>query len=176
MDELRGWVHDWLEGFRRSRELQIVLSLPIPYPSHPLPIGFPFEDFSLWQRFEWIHEYGTEQLRHIHSVDFFFHGRTNGLGSSVAWKVATADGIELGVFEIAGPIYADDALPFRIDTDLVLEGILASLAQHTPVHLASRLVSVPNVQSHAPPQTLQVYELRTPTQQVICQVGARLLP
>jgi hypothetical protein len=111
-------------------------------------VGFPFGEFSLSERFEWIHTYGAQQqLRHIHHVEFAFHGRTQGPGSSVAWKVVDsisvflwnsfysnyrrhlyvpgAASIPLGVFEIAGPIYQDATLPFRIDTDLVLEAMAA---------------------------------------------------
>jgi hypothetical protein len=50
----------------------------------------------------------------------------------------------LGIFEIAGPIYEDATLPFRIDTDLVLEAMAASLRKRVPIHLASHIVP-PNV-------------------------------
>ncbi|KAJ7606972.1 hypothetical protein DFH06DRAFT_1250548 [Mycena polygramma] len=102
MDQLRGWAHDWLEGLRGIRQQQATLNLPVPYPSHPLPVGFPIGVFSLSQRFEWVHEYRIyepdydeyrrEQLRHTHSVDFVFQGRTNGPGSSVAWSVVDRAG------------------------------------------------------------------------------------
>ncbi|KAJ6556184.1 hypothetical protein B0H19DRAFT_1235457 [Mycena capillaripes] len=176
MDELRHWAHAWLEGLRELRQLQTVLGQLIPYPSHPLPAGFPFGQFSLSHRCEWIHEYGSEQLRHIHNVDFLFQGRTNGPGSSIAWSaVDIADQTDLGVFEIAGPIY-DDAtpLPFRIDTDLVLEGMSASLRERVPIHLASRVVAVvPNEHPDDLPRPLRIYELRTANQTVIRVLGSR---
>ncbi|KAJ7724035.1 hypothetical protein B0H14DRAFT_3004289, partial [Mycena olivaceomarginata] len=143
MDELRGWTHEWLEGLRGIRRHQVALGLPVPHPSHPLPVGFPFGEFSLSERFEWIHTYGAQQqLRHIHHVEFVFHGRTQGPGSSVAWKVV--DSI------IAGPIYEDATLPFRIDTDL----------KRAPIHLSSHIVP-PNVHLRGVPQPLRICELRT---------------
>ncbi|KAJ7891134.1 hypothetical protein B0H13DRAFT_1887231 [Mycena leptocephala] len=193
MNELRGWGHDWLEGFRGIRQQQVDLGSYVPYPSHPLPVGFPFGDFSLSHTFEWVHEYGTEQLRHIHHVDFVFQGRTNGPGSSIGWSVVDsegrlflapptgsmiahsvffADGTELGVFEIAGPIYDTAVLPFTIDTDLVLEAMSASLGERMPVHLASRVVPV-HVHPNQLPRPLRIYELRTSDQTAIRTLGTR---
>ncbi|KAJ7479173.1 hypothetical protein FB451DRAFT_1395770 [Mycena latifolia] len=173
MNELRGWAHDWLAGLRASRELQRALNLPSPHPNHPLPMGFPFGDFELSQNFEWIHEYGTEQLRHAYSVEFVFHGRMNGPGSSVAWNLITEGPIDLGVFEIAGRIYDDAQLPFAIDADLVLEAMLASLSARAPIRLASRDTVAPNPEADASPHPVRVYELRTPHGAVIRQLGAR---
>jgi hypothetical protein len=99
MNELRGWAHDWLVAQRTSRELQVVLNWPVPHPNHPLPVGFPFGEFVLAQTFEWVHEYGAEQLRHIYWVDFVFHGRIGGPGSSVAWKLIT-EGTSLQHLEV----------------------------------------------------------------------------
>jgi hypothetical protein len=193
MNELRGWGHDWLEGFRGIRQQQVDLGSYVPYPSHPLPVGFPFGDFSLSHTFEWLHEYGTEQLRHIHHVDFVFQGRTNGPGSSIGWSVVDregelflapptgskiahsrpfADGTELGVFEIAGPIYDTAVLPFTIDTDLVLEAMSASLRERMPVHLASRVVPM-HVHPNQLPRPLRIYELRTSDQTAIRTLGTR---
>ncbi|KAJ7486952.1 hypothetical protein FB451DRAFT_1228396 [Mycena latifolia] len=173
MDELRGWAHEWLAGLRASRALQRTLALPLPHPNYPLPSGFPFGNFALSQRFEWIHEYGAEQLRHVYSVDFALHGRMNGPGSSVAWNLVTEGPIQLGVFEIAGRIYDDALLPFEINTDLVLEAMLASLIARAPIRLASHDIAVGNVQPGAPPQYMRVYELCTPNGAVLRELGAR---
>ncbi|KAJ7897451.1 hypothetical protein B0H13DRAFT_2337877 [Mycena leptocephala] len=168
MDELRGWTHEWLEGLLGIRRHQVTLGLPVPYPSHPLPVGFPFGEFSLSERFEWIHTYGAQQqLRHIHHVEFFFYGRTQGSGSSVAWKVVDSiTSTPLGIFEIADPIYKDATLPFRIDTDLVLEAMAASLRKRVPIHLTSHIVPS-NVHLRGVPRPLRIYELRTSNHTII---------
>ncbi|KAJ7876733.1 hypothetical protein B0H14DRAFT_3130379, partial [Mycena olivaceomarginata] len=88
-DELRSWVHEWLAGIYGSWTLHAVLRLPLPHPTYPLPLAFPFGAFSTWQVFEWIHDYGTNQLRHSYVVCFAFHGRTNGPDSSVVWKIVS---------------------------------------------------------------------------------------
>ncbi|KAJ7659912.1 hypothetical protein B0H17DRAFT_1212798 [Mycena rosella] len=173
MNELRGWAHEWLAALRASREQQRMLGLPAPHPNHPLPPGFPFGDFDLGRGFEWLHIYGAEQIRHVYAVAFVFHGRVNGPGSSVAWKLLADGSIELGVFEIAGAICDDAARPFAIDTDLILEAMLASLSARAPIRLASRHGVVPNAQPGAPPHAVQVYELRPPGGAVIRQVGLR---
>ncbi|KAJ6582635.1 hypothetical protein DFH09DRAFT_1275549 [Mycena vulgaris] len=178
MDELRGWAHDRLVALRTTCALQRILNLPSPHANYSLPPGFPFGDFTLSQLFEWIHEYGTEQLRHTHSVAFILRGRTNGPSSSVAWTlIPEEEQIELGVLEIAGPIYDDGELPFQIDTDLVLEGMMASLCARAPMYLASRTLAAmnPNSPPGAPPHVLRIYELRTPTGTVIRRVGVRWL-
>ncbi|KAJ6582670.1 hypothetical protein DFH09DRAFT_1275556 [Mycena vulgaris] len=178
MDELRGWAHGWLVALRTTCALQRILNLPSPHANYSLPPGFPFGDFTLSQLFEWIHEYGTEQLRHTHSVAFILRGRTNGPSSSVAWTlIPEEEQIELGVLEIAGPIYDDGELPFQIDTDLVLEGMMASLCARAPMYLASRTLAAmnPNSPPGAPPHVLRIYELRTPTGTVIRRVGVRWL-
>ncbi|KAJ7891144.1 hypothetical protein B0H13DRAFT_2039346 [Mycena leptocephala] len=166
-------IKNELQGFRGIRQQQADLGSYVPYPSHPLPVGFPLGDFSLSHTFEWVHVYGTEQLRHIHRVDFVFQGRTNGPGSSIGWSVVDReDGTDLGVFEIAGPIYDTAVLPFTIDTDLVLEAMSASLRERMPVHLASRVVPV-NVHPNELPRPLRIYELRTSDQTAIRTLGTR---
>ncbi|KAJ7870599.1 hypothetical protein B0H14DRAFT_2725595, partial [Mycena olivaceomarginata] len=167
MNELRGWTREWLEGLLGIRRHQVALGLPVPYPSHPLPVGFPFGEFS--ERFEWIHTYGTQQLRHIHHVEFVFYGRTQGPGSSVAWKVVDSiTSTPLGIFEIAGPIYEDATLPFRIDTDLVLEAMAASLRS---AHIVPA-----NVHLRGVPHPLRTYELRTSNHTIIRSLGTRWGP
>ncbi|KAJ7212746.1 hypothetical protein B0H12DRAFT_378233 [Mycena haematopus] len=166
MNELRGWAQFWIDGLRGIRQQQAALGLVVPYPNYPLPIGFPFDEFTLSETFEWIHEDGSEQRRHIYNVGFVLHGRTDGLDSSVAWKVVnSADGTPLGIFEIAGPIYDSPVLPFPIDTDLVLEAMSASLGECAPVHLASHVVLAPDPDTD--PNGLlrpaRIYELRTPS-------------
>ncbi|KAF7332864.1 hypothetical protein MVEN_02391400 [Mycena venus] len=176
MDELRGKAQEWIDNVRGVRQQLVALGMSLPYPSYPLPIAFPFGEFTASQTFEWIHEYGTEQLRHIFTVDFILQGRTSGPGSSVAWRVInSADGKLLGIFEIAGPIYDSATLPFPIDTDLILEAMSASLGVHAPVHLASRVVTIANT-THPDglPQPLRIYELRTANQMVIRNLGTRL--
>lgn len=169
MAELRGWAREWLEGLRQSRALNRTLGLP----DDSLPSGFPFGDFSLTRRFGWVHEYGAEELRHVYPVAFVFLRRTHGPGSSVAWSLNTEGPIQLGVFEIAGRVYDDGRRPFRIDADLVLEGMVASLDAHEPVRLASRDAPL---QDTAPPHAVRlarVYELRTPGGVVIRRLGVR---
>ncbi|KAJ7860967.1 hypothetical protein B0H14DRAFT_2743165 [Mycena olivaceomarginata] len=167
MNELRGWTREWLEGLLGIRRHQVALGLPVPYPSHPVPVGFPFGEFSLSERFEWIHTYGAQQLRHIHHVEFVFYGRTQGPGSSVAWKVV--DSISIC------PIYEDATLPFRIDTDLVLEAMAASLRKRVPIHLASQIVPA-NVHLRGVPHPLRIYELRTSNHTIIRSLGTRWGP
>ncbi|KAJ6598595.1 hypothetical protein B0H10DRAFT_1959412 [Mycena sp. CBHHK59/15] len=175
MDELRSWVCTWLQGVRSEWTMHTSLNLPAPYPNYPLPSGFPFGDFSMSQTFEWIHEYGAEQIRHSYPADFRFHGRTYGRSSSVAWKVSTTNEVVLGVFEIAGPVYDDPCLPFEIGPDLVFEAMLASLATHKPVHLGSHIgvVVLQNHNNANTAQSVQFFELRTSDHSLIRRVGAR---
>ncbi|KAJ7224960.1 hypothetical protein B0H12DRAFT_1077905 [Mycena haematopus] len=174
-NELRSWVHDWLVGIYVSWNLHAVLRIPLPYPTHPLPPSFPFS-FSTWQTFEWIHEYGTNQLRHSYTVSFAFHGRTGGPGSSVVWKILSGD-VELGVFEIAGPIFdARSQLPFALGPRIVLEALLASLATRLPIRLGSYIIQLPNRPDAPGPSAVQFFELRTPEETVIRHIGSRLIP
>ncbi|KAF8190943.1 hypothetical protein K438DRAFT_1935469 [Mycena galopus ATCC 62051] len=162
-NELRGWAQSWIEGLCGIRQQQPFLGLPTPYPNYPLPVGFPFDQFTLSETFEWIHEDGTEQRRHIYNVALVLEGRTNGPDSSVAWRVVnTADRTPLGIFEIAGPIYDSANLPFRIDTDLILEAMSASLRERAPVHLASRVDLAPDPDPNGMARPFRIYELRTP--------------
>ncbi|KAJ7624133.1 hypothetical protein B0H17DRAFT_1151395 [Mycena rosella] len=139
-DELRTWVYGWLAGVHASWALQAALGLPLPHPNHPLPPTFPFGPCPVWRFFEWVHEYGANELRHSYAVSLAFHGRTYGPGSSVAWMILSdmrmeglsAGDIALAVFEVAGPIYDDPALPFVLGADLVVEALLASLALRRP--------------------------------------------
>ncbi|KAJ6454148.1 hypothetical protein C8R45DRAFT_627927 [Mycena sanguinolenta] len=175
-DELRSWVHDWLAGIYVSWNLHAVLVIPLPYPTHPLPPSFPFGAFSAWQVFEWIHEYGTNQLRHSYAVSLAFHGRTSGPGSSVVWKILSGD-VELGVFEVAGPIFdARSQLPFTLGSRIVLEALLASLATRRPIRLGSHIIRLPSRPDAPGPSALQFFELRTPEEDVIRHIGARLIP
>ncbi|KAJ7736057.1 hypothetical protein DFH07DRAFT_987012 [Mycena maculata] len=167
-NELRDRVHDWLDGLRIGHMLHLSLNLP-----SPLPVGFPFGAFYLSETLEWIHEYGAEQLRHIHAISFVFQGRTNGPGSSVAWRVATTGEIDLGVFEIAAGVHDDTALPFSIDSALVLEATLASLQLRAPLHLSSQVGSVPNVQPNTVPHSFRDFELRTAGGTLVCHLGRR---
>ncbi|KAF8183242.1 hypothetical protein K438DRAFT_1975112 [Mycena galopus ATCC 62051] len=181
MNELRGWAQIWIEGLCGIRQQQVSLGFPTPYPSYPLPVGFPFDQFTLSETFEWIHEDGTEQRRHIYDVAFVLQGRTNGPDSSVAWRVVNSAGVlvvatdlmklpltllpdrtPLGIFEIAGPIYDSPNLPFRIDTDLILEAMSASLRERAPVHLASRVDLAPDTDPNGMARPFRIYELRTP--------------
>ncbi|KAK7053539.1 hypothetical protein R3P38DRAFT_1460891 [Favolaschia claudopus] len=161
LDELRGFTGRWIEGLRGIRQQQALLRMPIPYPSYPLPQQFPFGDFQLSETFEWIHEYGRQQLRHVHSVRFIFQGRTNGPNSSVAWRIDNTHGTALGIFEIAASIYVSQSLPFRINEDLILEGMSASLATHEPMRLISRVVVVANPDPRRRPRRMRVYELQS---------------
>ncbi|KAJ7164318.1 hypothetical protein C8R46DRAFT_310720 [Mycena filopes] len=179
MDELRGWAQEWLQGLSAMRAMQTALGTDVPYPSYPLPIGFPLGDFTLTQGFSWTHVYGDyHQIRHTYTVDFILQGRTNGPGSSVAWSVVEREGgILLGILEIAGPIYDDAQLPFRIDTDLLLLAMAASLRVHTPIHLRSRVEVIAGPVVHpnnaGVPHPQRVYELRTAHQHVVCELGRR---
>ncbi|KAJ7738051.1 hypothetical protein DFH07DRAFT_944118 [Mycena maculata] len=167
-NELRDRVHDWLDGLRIGHMLHLSLNTP-----SPLPVEFPFGVFFLSETLEWIHEYGAEQLRHIHAVSFVFQDRTNGPGSSVAWRVATTGDIDLGVFEIAAGVYDDAALPFDIDSALVLEAMLASLQSRAPVHLSSQAGSVPNAQPNAALHFFRDFELRTAGGTLVRHLGRR---
>lgn len=101
-DELRFWVHEWLAGIHASWIFHDTLQLPLPHANYPFPPTFPFGGFSTWQIFEWVHEYGTNQLHHRYVVSFAFHGRTSGPGSSVAWKILSGACVEHhALFEIA---------------------------------------------------------------------------
>ncbi|KAJ7852245.1 hypothetical protein B0H13DRAFT_2673982 [Mycena leptocephala] len=151
-NELRGWGHDWLEGFRGIRQQQVDLGSYVPYPSHPLPVGFPW------------------RLLAVAYIRMGPHERT-GLFHRME-RVDREDGTDLGVFEIAGPIYDTAVLPFTIDTDLVLEAMSASLRERMPVHLASRVVPV-NVHPNELPRPLRIYELRTSDQTAIRTLGTR---
>ncbi|KAJ7429647.1 hypothetical protein B0H11DRAFT_2142406 [Mycena galericulata] len=188
-NELRDHAYAWLDGLRWRLELQLVLNIPALHAVYPFPVGFPLQPFSLVEEFAWTHEYDQDELRHVHRVEFVLRGRTNGAGSSVAWAVVTtgtppasslrtlsllqaihncvlfAGNISLGVFEIAGPIYDDPALPFSIDAALVLEAILASLRLREPVHLRSRPITA------AVP--FRVFELRTASGILVREVGWR---
>jgi hypothetical protein len=91
--------------------------------------------------------------------------------------------VELGVFEIAGPIYdARSLLPFTLGSQLVLEALLASLATRRPVRLGSHIIRLPDgsdmdaMAQRTPASAVQFFELRTPEEQVIRHVGARLIP
>ncbi|KAJ7474109.1 hypothetical protein FB451DRAFT_284462 [Mycena latifolia] len=170
-DELRAWIHAWLSAVQSSWALHADLALPLPHPNHPLPPTFPFGARCVWKVFEWIHEYGTDQLRHRYAVALAFHGRTHGPGSSVAWKILSGN-IALAVFEVAGPIYDDPALPFALGADLVVEALLASLALRCPVRLGSYLIPI---LSHSWARAVQFFELRTPEQEVIRHVAARCI-
>lgn len=88
-NELRSWVHAWLAGVHASWALHAALGLPLPHPNYPFPPStFPFgHGFPAWEVFEWVHEYGANQLRHSYAVSFAFYGRTSGPGSSVVWKI-----------------------------------------------------------------------------------------
>ncbi|KAF8212782.1 hypothetical protein K438DRAFT_2010057 [Mycena galopus ATCC 62051] len=176
-NELRSWVHDWLAGIYLSWNLHDVLRIPLPHHTYPLPPAFPFGAFSSWQDFEWIHEYGsTNQLRHCYAVCFAFHGRTGGPGSSVVWKIVSGD-VELGVFEIAGPIFdARSQLPFTLGARIVLEAVLASLATRRPIRLGSHIIRLPDSTDPPAPSAVQFFELRTPEEEVIRHIGARLIP
>ncbi|KAF7363022.1 hypothetical protein MVEN_00654000 [Mycena venus] len=168
-DELRSWVHEWLAGIYATWILHDTLRLPLPHPTYPLPPSFPFGAFSTWQAFEWVHEYGgTNQIRHNYAVSFAFHGRTNGPGSSVVWKILSGN-IELGVFEIAGPIYdARSQVPFTLGSYIVLEALLASLATRRPIRLGSYIVRLPprSESDTTSPSAVQFFELRTPEEEV----------
>ncbi|KAJ6452636.1 hypothetical protein C8R45DRAFT_1040437 [Mycena sanguinolenta] len=169
VNELRYWTQNWIDGLRDIRQQQgqqQAAGLVIPYPNYPLPVGFPFDEFMLSETFEWIHEDGYHQRRHIYNVRFVFQGRTHGSDSSIAWSVVnSADETALGVFEIAGPIYDSPTVPFQMDTDLVLEAMSASLGARAPVHLASRVVLIPPDPNtpNGLPRPLRIYELRRPT-------------
>ncbi|KAJ6517278.1 hypothetical protein C8R47DRAFT_1086846 [Mycena vitilis] len=188
MDQLRGWAHDWLEGLRGIRQQQTTLNLPVPYPSHPLPVGFPIDLFSLSQRFEWVHEYTItstsssrgvrmDRVRQLHGVSSIGQVRSLSLhrlkNHSPRFLDYFAAAIQLGVFEIAGPIYNDAALPFQIDTDLVLEATSTSLSERVPIHLASRVVAVPNTHADGLAHPMRIYELRTSNRTVIRVLGRR---
>ncbi|KAJ7214825.1 hypothetical protein GGX14DRAFT_609492 [Mycena pura] len=166
--ELRAWVRVWLAGVRATWDLHAALHLPLPHPAHPLPQTFPFGAQAEWQVFEWVHAYGTEQLRHCYAVSLAFCGRTGT--ASVVWKIMSG-GVELGVFEVAGPIYdARAQLPFVLGADLVVEALLASLATHRPVHLASHVI-----RGGGDVSAIQVFTLRMPgiTEEIIRILGAR---
>lgn len=170
-DELRAWVHGWLAGVRASWALHADLGLPLPHPSYPLPPSFPFGAFCEWQGFEWVHEYGAEQLYHSYLVSLAFYGRTGGPDSSVVWKIMSGE-VVLAVFEVAGPIYDDPALPFTLGANLVVEALLASLALHCPVRLGSHIIPLP---SGLEPAAVQFFELQTPEQAVIQHVAGRVI-
>lgn len=95
--------------------------------------------------------------------------------------------IELGVFEIAGPIFdARSQLPFLLGSHIVLEAMLASLATRRPIRLGSHIIRLPEETSdlytsaftpgHRRPSAVQFFELRTPEEEIIRHVGARLIP
>ncbi|KAJ6557059.1 hypothetical protein DFH09DRAFT_1084407 [Mycena vulgaris] len=163
-DELRGWVHAWLAGVHTSWAQYAALALPLPYPTYPLPFAFPFTAHPVHRVFEWVHEYGpVHQLHHRYLVALTFTGRTRGAGSSVAWMVLSGD-VALAVFEVAGPVFDDAALPFALGAELVVEALLASLALRRPVHLGSHTIALP-------PDTgvrgVQFFEFRTPEGEVL---------
>ncbi|KAJ7182364.1 hypothetical protein C8R43DRAFT_4127 [Mycena crocata] len=178
-DELRAWVHEWLAGIQESWVLHAALGLPLPHLNYPLPLTFPFGAVRVWTVFEWVHEYNAEQLRHSYAVSLAFYGRTNGADSSIAWKILSGD-IELGVFEIAGPIYDEERslLPFTLGAELVVEGLLASLGLHRPIRLGSHVIHLPNGLNPGliGASAVQLFELRTADQDVLRHVGARLIP
>ncbi|KAJ7626891.1 hypothetical protein FB45DRAFT_1029271 [Roridomyces roridus] len=205
-NELRDWAHAWLAGVGSNWLRHVELGLPLPRPNYPLPSSFPFGTSEIQQTFQWVHEYGgTNQIRHSYAVCLAFHGRTRGPGSSVAWKIVSgsfrfhlfpakprrgtdpmpylsAGNIELGVFEIAGPIYDDDrrTLPFVLGAELVLDALLLSLALRQPVRLASYRFSLPpgTPRSRGSSSTMsgiQFFELRTPEEEVVKHLGARPL-
>ncbi|KAJ7766057.1 hypothetical protein B0H16DRAFT_385250 [Mycena metata] len=174
-DELRSWVHLWLAGISASWALHDTLGLPLPHPTYPLPPSFPFGPFLTWQNFEWVHEYGANQIHHRYAVSFAFYGRTSGPDSSVVWKILSG-AIELGIFEIAGPIFdARSQLPFPLGSHIVLEALLASLATRRPVRLGSHIIRLPEGERIGT-SAVQFFELRTPEQEVIRHVGTRLIP
>ncbi|KAJ7105191.1 hypothetical protein C8R44DRAFT_942995 [Mycena epipterygia] len=174
-NELRSWVHAWLEGVYASWTLHVALGLPLPHPNYPFPAStFPFGDgFTAWKVFEWVHEYGgANQLRHSYAVVFVFRGRTNGPGSSVVWKIQSGD-IDLALFEIAGPIYDDPGLPFVLGAHIVVEALLESLVLRCPVRLGSHVVQMNDDVAGA--SAVQFFELRTSEQNLLGNCGSLFL-
>ncbi|KAJ7254754.1 hypothetical protein C8J57DRAFT_610578 [Mycena rebaudengoi] len=134
LQELRMWIRSWLQGMHDDYKECAVLGLEAPYANYPFPPGFPLNSFSMGGNFQWIHEYGTNQITHEFSVTF--SGPHTLPGSPILWRIAFED-LLLASFEIPRRLYNSSTLPFEIDPDLVIEALLFSLADDTIIHMAS---------------------------------------
>ncbi|KAJ7798418.1 hypothetical protein B0H13DRAFT_2504995 [Mycena leptocephala] len=172
-DELRFWVHEWLAGVYASWALHDVLQLPLPHQNYPLPPTFPFGAFSTWQVSN-----GCTSTAARTSCDTATPWPSPSTDAPTAqarlWrgKSCLVCDVELGVFEIAGPIYdARSLLPFTLGSQLVLEALLASLATRRPVRLGSHIIRLPDgsdmdaMAQRTPASAVQFFELRTPEEQ-----------
>ncbi|KAJ7733841.1 hypothetical protein DFH07DRAFT_989252 [Mycena maculata] len=179
--QLRHRLFFWVLGLRDQWKTHAAFRLPSPYPEYPLPLGFlrhpqcQFRETIEWiQEYEWVHAYDgriqRDQVRHRYNFTFGFFGQMDDPERPMLWGIEENEW--LARFQIPSAFYTDSA--FDIHVQLVMVGILESLASGEPASIGGRIETAHVQGRDSAPYYFKVCEMMLGAR-AIQRVGARMV-